>query len=381
MSMTGYQFLKPLTFENKGITLKNRVVIPPMTERMSFEDGVVTRDEIAYYAQRAGGAGMFITGTAGVNQESKGFEGQLSIADDKFIPRLSELAAAMKRGGTKAIIQIFSAGRMTNSKILRGQQPVSASAIAAPRPGYETPRPLTNDEILQTIKDFGEATRRAIQAGFDGVEIHGANTYLIQQFFSPHSNQRDDDWGGSLEKRIKFPLEVVHEVESAIDQYAETPFILGYRISPEELENPGITLDDTLTLIEALKQTKIDYLHVSQSNVWRTPLRDKSSTVVVNDVIKTAVAGAFPIIVVGGIRTPAEAEKAAKQYDMVALGHELLWEPKWVQKVERGDEEAIRYQVSQSDLADLGITPTMLEMIGLTTGGIDNIPFTIPYQS
>jgi 2,4-dienoyl-CoA reductase-like NADH-dependent reductase (Old Yellow Enzyme family) len=97
-------------------------------------------------------------------------------------------------------------------------------------------------------------------------------------------------------------------------------------------------------------------------------------------VIKEAIDGAFPMIVVGGIQTPEEAEATASRYDMVAIGHELLWEPKWVQKVENGDEKSIRYQLSQSDLADLGITPTMLEMIGLTTGGINNIPFTMPYH-
>ena len=176
--MSGYHFLKPFTFKHQTITLKNRIVIPPMTTRLSFEDGTVTRDEIRYYQQRAGGVGMFITGTANVNALGKGFEGELSVADDRFIPGLSKLAAAMKTGGTKAILQIFSAGRMSNSKILRGEQPVSASAVAAPRAGYETPRALTPAEIEATIHDFGQAVRRAILAGFDGIELHGSNTYL-----------------------------------------------------------------------------------------------------------------------------------------------------------------------------------------------------------
>lgn len=266
--MSGYHFLKPFTFKHQTITLKNRIVIPPMTTRLSFEDGTVTRDEIRYYQQRAGGVGMFITGTANVNALGKGFEGELSVADDRFIPGLSKLAAAMKTGGTKAILQIFSAGRMSNSKILRGEQPVSASAVASPRAGYETPRALTSAEIEATIHDFGQAVRRAILAGFDGIELHGANTYLIQQFYSPNSNRRTDEWGGDRDKRMRFPLAVVHEAEKVIATIADRPFLLGYRISPEELEQPGITLDDTLALIDALKQTKIDYLHVSQSDVW-----------------------------------------------------------------------------------------------------------------
>ncbi len=107
--MTDYHFLKPFTFAHKNITLKNRIVIPPMTERMAFEDGSVTSDEIAYYAKHSGGVGLFITGVANVNDLGKGFEGELSVADDRFIPGLSRLASAIKKDGTKAVLQIFSA--------------------------------------------------------------------------------------------------------------------------------------------------------------------------------------------------------------------------------------------------------------------------------
>ena len=371
--MTKYSFLQPYTFENKNITLKNRVVIPPMTERMSFEDGTVTSDETAYYAQHTGGAGMFITAVANVNSLGKGFEGELSIADDRFLPGLSDLASSIKKNGTKAIIQIFSAGRMSSTAILRGKQPVSASAIPAIRADSETPRELSEEEVEQTIKDFGAATKRAIEAGFDGIELHGANTYLLQQFFSPHSNRRNDKWGGSLEKRMKFPLAVIKEATKVIEKYAKKPFLLGYRISPEELEEPGITLDDTLQFIDQLKQTKIDYLHVSQSDVWRTPLRDESSRQIVNEALKKRISNAFPMIVVGNLKTPADAEKASESFDLVALGHESLWEPKWVQKITNNEESAIRYSIAKSDLADLGIKPSFMDQIADNMGGYANM--------
>lgn len=374
--MSDYSFLKPFIFKHQAIQLKNRIVIPPMTTRLSFEDGTVTSDEIRYYQERAGGVGLFITGTANVNPLGKGFEGELSVADDRFIPGLSKLAAAMKTGGTKAVLQIFSAGRMSSSKILRGEQPVSASAVAAPRPGYETPRALTAVEIEATIHDFSQAVRRAILAGFDGVELHGANTYLIQQFFSPHSNRRTDEWGGDRDKRMRFPLAVVHEAEKVIAATANRPFLLGYRISPEELEEPGITLDDTLALIDALKATKIDYLHVSQSDVWRTSLRQPNNPAIVNEVIRDHVAGAFPIIVVGDVKTPADAEKAAQAFDLVAIGHELIREPHWVQKVLVHDEKAIRYQIAPEDLDELGIAPTFLDFIESISGGAKGVPLT-----
>jgi len=371
--MTKYSFLQPYTFEIKNITLKNSVVIQPMTERMSFEDGTVTSDETAYYAQHTGGAGMFITAVANVNSLGKGFEGELSIADDRFLPGLSDLASSIKKNGTKAIIQIFSAGRMSSTAILRGKQPVSASAIPAIRADSETPRELSEEEVEQTIKDFGAATKRAIEAGFDGIELHGANTYLLQQFFSPHSNRRNDKWGGSLEKRMKFPLAVIKEATKVIEKYAKKPFLLGYRISPEELEEPGITLDDTLQFIDQLKQTKIDYLHVSQSDVWRTPLRDESSRQIVNEALKKRISNAFPMIVVGNLKTPADAEKASESFDLVALGHESLWEPKWVQKITNNEESAIRYSIAKSDLADLGIKPSFMDQIADTMGGYANM--------
>lgn len=360
--MSEYQFLKPYTFKN-GVTIKNRVVIPPMTECMSFADGSVTSDEINYFSLHTGGAGMFITGCANVNEEGKGFEGELGAFDDKFIPGLTRLANAMKQNGTKAILQIFSAGRMSTTAILRGKQPVSASAIPAPRPGAETPRALESNEIEQLIKDFGEATRRAIIAGFDGIEIHGANTYLIQQFFSPHSNRRTDKWGGNLENRMRLPLAIIDEVDSVIKKYADRPFIFGYRISPEEIEEPGIRFSDTLALIDEIKKRPVDYLHVSMGTIFRTSLNDKDDQTPLNEEIKTRI-GDLPLIGVGDVETPSEVENAInKGLDFVAIGRESIREPKWVQKVESNDEKSIRYDLSLTDLEELGIQPPYWDFI------------------
>lgn len=354
-----YSFLNDFTFKN-GLKLKNRVVIPPMTEVSSFEDGSISTDELKYLQMRAGGAGLFISPVANVSENGKGFEGELSITDDRFIPGLTKVASAMKFNGSKAVLQIFHAGRMSNSKVLRGVQPVSASAVAAERPNAETPRELSNDEIEEIINDFGEATRRAIQAGFDGIELHGANTYLLQQFFSPHSNRRTDKWGGSLEKRMTFPLEVINEVHQAVKKYADRPFLVGYRISPEEIETPGIRMDDTLKFIDTLAEQPIDYLHVSMGDAWRTSLNDKADTEPLIFKIKKQLNDRLPLICVGSIETPAEAAKVTDQgIDMVAIGREILREPKWVQKVENSDEDSIRYTISEQDLDDLGITPPM----------------------
>ncbi|MFD1418832.1 NADH-dependent flavin oxidoreductase [Companilactobacillus keshanensis] len=363
--MGKYKFLEPYTFKN-GVTVQNRIVIPPMTEQSSLEDGSVSRDETYYASLRSGGVGMFISPVAYVIPNGKGFEGQLSASDDKFIPSLAKMASAMKGNGTKAILQIFHAGRMSNSAILRGTQIESASAVAAPRDGMETPRELTNDQIEEIIKAFGEATRRAILAGFDGVEIHGANTYLIQQFFSPNSNRRTDKWGGSVEKRMRFGLEIINIVKKTIDEYAKKPFILGYRISPEEIEEPGIRMEDTLQFIDKLADQPLDYLHISMGNAWRKSLNDKTEDTPTILRIRDQVNGRLPLISVGSIQTPADAEKIMDAgITFAALGREYLREPRWIEKVQNGLEDTIRYSVNRTELDDLGLNPALMDFLGI----------------
>ena len=167
-------------------------MIAPMTHFSSQENGEVSEQELAYYKERSGGVGAFITACGYVNIDGKGFPGQFSIADDNTIPGLKKLAEAIQSNGTKAILQIYHGGRQSPPELLPAKQSISASGISAEQEGAAVPREMTEIEINNTINAFGEATRRAIEAGFDGVEIHGANTYLLQQFFSPHSNRRMD---------------------------------------------------------------------------------------------------------------------------------------------------------------------------------------------
>lgn len=360
--MTNYQFLKPYTLRN-GVTIANRIAMSSMTEQSSFEDGTTTSDERAYYNLRAGGVGMQITGCANVNDLGKGFEGELSVAHDDMLPGLKKLATAMKVGHTKAILQIFSAGRMSNAKILRGEQPVSAGNVKADRPGAEQPRALSTSEVEETIMDFAKATQLAIDAGFDGIELHGANTYLIQQFFSPLTNQRDDKFGGSLEKRMTFPLAVVKICAQVIAK-ANRPFILGYRLSPEERETPGIRMADTLELVKALNKTPIDYLHISLADAWGSSIVDANDKQPVFEKIKEVLAPGLPLMVVGHLASPAQVEKLiSENVDFAALGREMIREPKWVQKVEAGEEDSIRYTFALSDVDELKVTKPLLNFL------------------
>jgi len=332
----------PYTLPN-GVTLKNRIVIAPMTHWSSNPDGSVSEVELKYYARRSSGVSAVITACAYVQPNGKAFHGQFAVDRDEMIPGLRKVAKAIQEQGAKAILQIHHGGRLCPPELVPNGEIVSASAVPAEKPGMKTPRALTENEINELVEAFGEATRRAIEAGFDGVEIHGANGYLIHQFFSPHSNRRTDRYGGTLEKRMTFPLEIINQVKSVVAKYAKTPFIVGYRFSPEEPETPGITMADTLAFVDVLAGQGLDYLHVSLNDFRSTP------RVGVKDLTKTRIAylletinGRVPLIGVGSIITADDAKEALDTgISLVAIGREMIVDPDWVQKIQEGRENEI----------------------------------------
>ena len=318
-----------------GIDIPNRIVMAPMTTWSSQDDGIIHADEIAYLRRRAAGPGMVVTAACYVQRMGKAFSGQWGCDDDDKLPSLRLAAETIQSQGARAVLQLHHGGRMCPAVLLPGQ-PVSASSEPAERPGADLPRPMTGDEILETVDAFAAATRRAIEAGYDGVEIHGANTYLLQQFFSPHSNRRTDDWGGTLEKRMRFPLAVTDAVLSAAAE-AGRPFAVGYRVSPEEVEEPGITIDDTLAFVEALASRPLDYLHVSVRSYLAGSMRDEHDLERPPSRILAQVDGRVPVIGVGLVYNPEDAEFILEDgCSAVALGRILLMDPEWVQKVRDG---------------------------------------------
>ncbi|SNT25273.1 2,4-dienoyl-CoA reductase [Bacillus sp. OK838] len=348
----------------KGMEVKNRLVMAPMTNFSSNPDGTVTDAEVNYYERRSGGVGMVITACTYVTANGKGFHGEFGGDTDEMIPSLHRLASAIKAKGAKAILQIFHGGREVPPELVPNGDVVSAGNIPSEGEGKPVPRPLTEREIESIILDFGETTRRAIEAGFDGVEIHGANGYLLQQFFSPHSNRREDKWGGSLEKRLTFPLAVVDEVKKAVAEYAKNPFIVGYRFSPEEPETPGITMDDTLALIDGLVSKNIDYLHVSLMDFWSKARRGAEADRPRIEIIKERVGDQVPVIGVGSIYTADDAIKALQSgVPLIALGRELIIDPEWVQKVEQGRETEIVTKINKDNQQQLDIPDPLWQAI------------------
>ena len=326
---------------HSNATLKNRILMAPMTIQSAFFDGSVTDELIDYYAERSGDAAAIIVESCFVEDKGRAFPGALGIDTDEKIPGLKKLASAIKEKGSKAIVQIYHAGRMANPEYNGGAQPISASPVAALRDNAAVPLEMTEEQIEEMIDMFGEATRRAIEAGFDGVEIHGANTYLIQQFFSPHSNRRQDKWGGSREKRTTFPVEVLKKVQAVAKEQGAENFIIGYRFSPEEIEEPGIRFEDTMYLLDVLAQYEPDYFHFSMNSWKRTSIVDKDDQEPLIDKYyaqRTEKLAQIPIMGVGGISQRKDAEEAIEKYDLISVGKAYLVEPKWATKI-MNDEE------------------------------------------
>ncbi|WP_241607372.1 flavocytochrome c [Rosenbergiella australiborealis] len=329
---------------SKGKTIKNRLLMAPMTTCSGFYDGSVPQELVEYYGKRAQGLGAVIVECCFIEPLGPAFPGALGIDSDKKIPGLARIATAIKQHGALAILQIYHGGRMVEPELIGGKTPVAPSAIAAAREGAAIPRALSSQEVEALITKFGDAVNRAIKAGFDGVEIHGANTYLIQQFFSPHSNRRDDYWGGDREKRSRFPLAVLDITHQMVDRAEASNFIIGYRFSPEEMEKPGITFEDSLYLLDKLAERGLDYVHFSLGHWSRSSIIDLDDHIPLitryrQAITTTKFLANVPVIGVGGIVNRSDIEQAFDAgYDLLAVGKACIVYPDWYQRMNAGEE-------------------------------------------
>ncbi len=319
--------------------LKNRVVMPPMVTRYASDGGFVTKRTKDYYEARArGGAGLIIVEATYVHRQGWAFPNQIGISDDKFIPGMRELVDVVHKHGARIGIQIHHGGREAKSTV-NGLQPVSAS----PLPGLagETPREMAVEEIAETAAYFADAALRAKTAGFDGVELHAAHGYLIDQFLSPNSNKRKDEYGGSVRNRARFLLEIIADVIEAVgDDYP-----VWCRMDGKEYGVEGITLEDAQKTARLVQEAGLAAIHVS---AWgpASPTNRTTPTftpVVIEDLaegIKKAVS--IPVIAVGRI-TPEDAERLLEEgkADLIAIGKAMLADAEWANKVALGKTDDI----------------------------------------
>jgi 2,4-dienoyl-CoA reductase-like NADH-dependent reductase (Old Yellow Enzyme family) len=303
-------------------TLRNRLVMPPMqTGRASFQ-GEVTTKLISFYALRSKMVGLPIVEHAYVSAAGKIGPKQLGIYSDSLIDGLEKLVRAIHEAGAPAIIQISHAGGVTNKKVT-GMQPLSPTA----RPKT---RMILESEIGALAEEFTLAADRAVNAGFDGVELHGAHGYLLNQFFSPLFNKRDDEFGGNLQRRMRLPLLVTQKVRSRLKGK-----LLLYRLGSDDLAPNGTHISDSIIFAKELQQVGVDIIDVSGGMCGSEPkqLRHKMGYFIPQAYeIKKNVK--VPVIGVGAIKDAEYANKLTTEgvVDLVAVGRALLKDSKWADK-------------------------------------------------
>lgn len=349
-----------------GTTLNNRLVMAPMQTHSGLKGGFASEDTIQYYSARSQAAGMLITEFHYVSENGgpayvPGYPEQLGVYSDAHLEGLRKTAQALKKDGNKAILQIHHAGRAAVGRHVNGLDVVAPSAIEFAFLDYPV-RELTLAEIDDIILDFGKATKRAIDAGFDGVEIHGANHYLIQQFFSKLSNLRTDKWGGSLDKRMAFPLAVVKEVKTIVDEYAPKGFIVGYRISPEELhgEEVGYDYKDAISLISEVIKYGLDYIHLSLWAGYNS--KPKNNEKSYSQLFKQILDDETKLLIVGEVFGEESAADAVENYaDLIAVARGTLLDPNFTKKIIEGKGESIIHKISPQTIEYSQLTPGLFE--------------------
>jgi len=299
-----------------------------MATGLATTQGEVTEDLVKHYEKRAEELGLQIVEHSYVMKGGKLSQRQLGIYDDKLVAGLAKLTERIRSLGTPIAIQINHAGRATTSDLC-GQQPVGPSPIPHSSE-HETPRELSKNAIEELIETFSLAARRAVEAGFDAVEVHGAHGFLLNQFLSPLSNKRNDEYGGSLENRMRFHSQIIARIKEKIGK----SFPLLYRLGADDMHPEGLTLKESKVFAQNLEKWGVHAIDVSGGMLGSRPthLTGSGYYVPLAEAIKSVVN--VPVIGVGGIKTLDFADEVIRKnrVDLVAVGRAMLADPKWAIK-------------------------------------------------
>jgi 2,4-dienoyl-CoA reductase-like NADH-dependent reductase (Old Yellow Enzyme family) len=310
------------TIQVKGYTLRNHIVFPPMQSGRADFDGSITSRLINFYVRRSTHIGLPIVEHAYIDLLGKIGPKQLGIYDDSLISGYEKLATALHSAGVPAVVQISHAGGVANKRVIQNQ-PVGPSTAGKMRM-------LEVEELKNVVNQFVAAAERAVEAGFDGVELHGAHGYLLNQFFSPLLNKRDDEYGGSLERRMRFPLEVVEGVRRVLG----ADKLLLYRLGSDDLAPYGTHIEDAIIFSKKLVAAGVDVLDVSGGMCGSNPKQFKNVAgyfVSQASAVKREVD--VPVVGVGGITDPMFADMLVRdgKVDLVAVGRALWRDVAWAQ--------------------------------------------------
>ncbi len=318
--------------EKGKLILKNRLVFPPMATSKAEPDGRISRDILDYYEEKSKGGhiGLLIVEHSFVSQEGKAGRNQLSIADDSKVDDLRKLSAIIHKNGSKAVMQINHAGRDAAEEIT-GFVPVAPSAVPNPENGI-IPHELTAGEIAGVVSAFRAAALRVKEAGFDGVEIHSAHGYLLNQFFSPLTNKRTDEYGGSVSNRIRIHLEIIKAIREASGEN----FAILLRLGASDYTEGGTTIEDSITAAREFEKAGVDILDISGGFCRNLVLGNSKVQGIfspLSEAVKKAVS--IPVILTGGITEASAAEELLEQEktDLVGVGRAIFKDSDWAKRV------------------------------------------------
>lgn len=329
------------------IPMRNRIVRSATWEGMCEKDGAPTERLLGLYEGLAdGGTGLLITGYAYVRPDGKQAQGKLGICDDSLVTGLRSVSRRVHDRGGKIVAQLVHAGGQANRQVT-GLPPVAPSAVSVPY--YpEIPKELTPEEIQDIVAAFGRAAGRAKEAGFDGVQLHGAHGYLIHQFLSPLTNRRTDAYGGPLRNRGRFLSEVLHAVRVAVGE--EYPVWI--KLNGGDFLQGGFSLEEACQVARTLEEEGIDAIEVSGGTAAsgeKTPARtriDAPEKEAYHRALAREIKGRvrIPVGLVGGLRSPATLEEIlqAGDADFFSMARPLIREPALVNRWSSGDRSTAR---------------------------------------
>ena len=310
-------------FHLKGLETKNRIVMVPMCMYMAESDGKATQWHQIHYGTRAfGGCGLIIQEATAVEEKGRLSDNDLGIWSDDQIEDLTKLVNTVHSMGSKIAIQIAHGGRKSWAG---GEQIVAPSEIAFAE-GDAIPKALTTSEVMEVVERFRLGVRRAVLAGYDAIELHGAHGYLIHQFLSPYTNKRKDAFGGSFENRISFALKVISAAKGEMPE--NMPLFI--RISANEFLEKGYTPEEMLEMTKEFKKAGVDLINVSTGGASPAPVASfPGYQIPYAENIRRAAD--IPVIGCGLLTTGAIAEEAVRngRVDFVGIGRALLSDPYW----------------------------------------------------
>jgi 2,4-dienoyl-CoA reductase-like NADH-dependent reductase (Old Yellow Enzyme family) len=357
------QHLSPITFPVSGRQMKNRIALAPMTNVQSHPDGRMSKEEHLWLQKRIdGGFGMIITAAAYVQENGKAWHGQIGIHNDATAESFKALNAEASRQDCLSIIQLFHGGLRS----LQGGPSPSGNADKQNSMGT----PMLKNEIHESIRHFIESAKRAKAAGFSGVEIHGAHGYLVHQFLSTATNTRSDEWGGNLQNRARFLLEIVRGVRENCGE----DFVLGVRLSPEDNNwFHGIEFEACLDLSAQLAEEEgVDYLHISLWDAFKSPDAQPESAPAISQVRKW-VNQTTPIMTAGKIWTVEDAHKCLDLgADILALGRVAIAHPNWAKDSENADFQPNYPPFSTEYLKNAGLSQPFIEYMKKWKGFVNS---------